>query len=72
LAQVQNSFEGQDAWGENFIVIADCHRSVHFEFHLGSPRARRISLAKIDLLLKVLSGFRDALAREIALIEKGK
>jgi hypothetical protein len=39
------------------------------EFFLGTKHRRRASLAKIDLLLDVLTEFRDALKREIELIE---
>jgi hypothetical protein len=42
---------------------------VQLEFFLGSKRDRRLSLAKIDLLIKVLTQFRTALVKEINLIE---
>ena len=51
------------------VFIADCKKVVQLEFFLGSKRDRRISLAKIDLLIKVLMQFRRALAKEIRLIE---
>jgi hypothetical protein len=50
------------------LTLADCHRSVQFEFFLGNAMFRRQSLAKIDLLLKVLNGFRAALLKEAKLI----
>ena len=50
------------------LTLADCHRSVQFEFFLGNAMYRRESLAKIDLLLKVLNGFRAALVKEAKLI----
>jgi len=50
------------------LTLADCHRSVQFEFFLGNAMFRRESLAKIDLLLKVLNGFREALIKEARLI----
>jgi hypothetical protein len=53
------------------VIIADCKRAIHFEFFLGTKKAR-ISLAKIDLLIDVFTQFRDALCKEIALIEKTK
>jgi len=52
------------------LTIADCRRRVQLEFFLGTKQARRRSLRKIDLLINVLTKFRDALAKEIALIEK--
>jgi hypothetical protein len=51
------------------VIIADCNRLVQLEFFLGSKRHRRISLAKIDLLIKILTQFRTALAKEINSIE---
>ena len=68
-AHVQTGQEGPDKWGDNMVIIADCKRVVQLEFFLGSKRDRRISLAKIDLLIKILTQFRAALAKEIKLIE---
>jgi hypothetical protein len=71
-AHIQTDHEGPDKWGDNRVIIADCKRVVELEFFLGSKRDRRISLAKIDLLIKVLMQFRRALAKEISLIEGGE
>jgi hypothetical protein len=54
------------------VTISDCKRVVQLEFFLGSKRDRRLSLAKIDLLIKVLTQFRTALAKEIKSIEDEK
>ena len=50
------------------LTIADCRRRVRLEFFLGTKRARRESLKKIDLLIKQLEGFRTALRTEADLI----
>jgi hypothetical protein len=50
------------------VTIADCRRRIQLEFFLGSVRARRESLRKLDLLLKVLSSFRKVLVAEAQLI----
>ena len=71
-AHVQTGRDGPDKWGENMVMIADCRRVIQLEFFLGSKRDRRISLAKINLLIKVLMQFRRALTREIRLIEATK
>ncbi|HLA09660.1 MAG TPA: hypothetical protein VJ023_03520 [Pyrinomonadaceae bacterium] len=68
LAEVESSRDGQYKFGSYMLTLADCKRAVHFEFFLGNARARRQSLAKIDLLLRVLSDFRAALVREAQLI----
>jgi hypothetical protein len=69
---VQSSINGSTKWGGNFVIIADCYRRIEFEFCIGNRQHRRRSLAKINLLIKVLTAFRDALMREISAIEKVK
>ena len=69
-AHVQTGPDGPDQWGDNRVIIADCNRVIQLEFFLGSKRNRRISLAKIDLLIKILTQFRTALVKEINSIEK--
>jgi hypothetical protein len=54
------------------LTLADCRRRVQLEFFLGTKDARRLALEKINLLIDVLTRFRDALQKEIALIEKGE
>lgn len=71
-AVVESSRDGEYPWGTNMLTIADCRRAIQLEFFLGTRRARQVSLAKIDLLIKVLTSFRTALAKEIAAIEKGE
>ena len=71
-AVVESSSDGDYRWGTNMLTIADCRRRIELEFFLGSKRNRRLSLAKINLLIKILTAFRDALAKEISLIEKSK
>ena len=71
-AHVQTGHEGPDKWGDNRVIMADCKRVIQLEFFLGSKRERRMSLAKINLLIKVLMQFRRALAKEIRLIERGE
>lgn len=70
LAHVQDSLHGEYKYGTNLIYIADCRRVVQLEFFLGTARDRRISLKKINLLIEVLTAFRDSLLREITAIEK--
>ena len=71
-AVIESSRDGEQPWGTNMLTIADCRRSVQLEFFLGTRRARRVSLAKIDLLLNILTRFRAALAKEIAAIERSE
>lgn len=68
-AYVQTGQDGPDQWGDNMVIIADCKRVVQLEFFLGSKQHRRISLAKIDLLIDILTQFRAALADQIRSIE---
>jgi hypothetical protein len=72
LAEAESSHNGAYKFGNYILRIADCHRVIDFEFFLGSKRARRRSLAKINLLIDILTRFRDALVKEHDLIEKHK
>lgn len=64
LAEVESSRGGENKWGHCMLTIADCRRRIQLEFFLGTVRARRESLRKLDLLLKVLGSFRTALLAE--------
>lgn len=68
LAEVESSRGGEYKWGQYVLTIADCRRRIQLEFFLGTVRARRESLRKLDLLLKVLGSFRNALLTEAQLI----
>ena len=64
LAEVESSRGGENKWGHCMLTIADCRRRIQLEFFLGTLRARRESLRKLDLLLSVLGSFRKALLAE--------
>lgn len=72
LAEVESSQNGEYKWGHYMLTIADCRRRIQLEFALGTKQARRNSLKKINLLIDVLTQFRDALQKETELIEKGE
>jgi hypothetical protein len=72
LAEAESSDGGTYKHGNYLLTLADCKRIVQLEFFLGSKQARRIALRKINLLIDVLTLFRDALVKEIALIERGE
>lgn len=70
LAEAESSHNGEYKWGTYMLTIADCRRRILIEFFLGTKRARRISIAKINLLIEVLTRFRDVLLKEHELIER--
>jgi hypothetical protein len=72
LAEVESSQKGTYKFGNYLLTLADCKYRIQYEFFLGTKEARRIALKKINLLIDVLTRFRDALQKEIALIEKGE
>lgn len=72
FAHVEATRDGEYRWGDNLVYVADCRRRIALEFFLGNARSRSLSLKKINLLIDTLTAFRDALAKEIALIEKSK
>ena len=69
LAEVESSDDGGNKWGHCMLTMADCRRRIQLEFFLGTKHSRRISLAKIDLLINVLSAFREQLREEANRIE---
>jgi hypothetical protein len=72
LAEAESSNGGEYRWGHYMLTIADCRRQIKLEFNLGNARDRRASLKKINLLIDILTRFRDALTKEANLIEKAK
>src|SRR5215216_3003129 len=68
LTEVESSRGGEYKWGHYMLTIADCRRRIQLEFFLGTVRARRESLRKLDLLLNVLNSFRKVLLAEAQLI----
>ena len=68
LAEVESSHGGEYKWGHYMLSLADCRQRVDLEFFMSSSRARRRSLAKIDLLIEQLNIFRTALLTEAKLI----
>ena len=71
-AHVEDSLQGTVKHGSNMLTVADCHRAIDLEFYLGTKPHRRHSIAKINLLIDILTAFRDALIKESELIEKAK
>jgi len=72
LAEVESSRGGENKWGHCMLTIADCRRRIQLEFFLGTVRARRESLRKLDLLLNVLGSFRNALLAEARAITEAE
>ena len=70
FAEVESSRGGEYKWGHYMLTLADCRRRIQLEFFIGTLRARRESLKKIDLLIKRLEEFRTALQKEVSLIEQ--
>jgi hypothetical protein len=68
MAEVESSRGGEYKWGHYMLTIAGCRRRIQLEYFLGTVRARRESLRKLDLLLKVLGSFRSALLAEAQVI----
>ena len=68
LPEVESSRGGEYKWGHCMLTIADCRRRIQLEFFLGTVRARRESLKKLDLLLQVIGSFRNALLTEAKVI----
>src|SRR5690242_10254242 len=52
LVEAESSKNGEYKWGTYMLTIADCRRRIQLEFFLGTKKARRISIAKINLLIE--------------------
>jgi len=70
LTEAESSRGGEYKWGHYMLTMADCRRRIQLEFFLGTIRARRESLRKIDLLIKHLEQFRTVLRAEANLIHQ--
>lgn len=71
-AVADSSDNGSYLLGNYLLIVADCDRRITLEFPVGNPRSRKKSRAKIQRFADVVNGFRDALFREIELIEKAQ
>jgi hypothetical protein len=69
-AIAEDSDEGTYLLGNYILIIADCDRRIMLHFHVSSPKARKQARAKIERVVQVVSNFRNALIREIELIDK--
>jgi hypothetical protein len=70
LSEAESSRGGEYKWGHYMLTMADCRRRIQLEFFLGTIRARRESLRKLDLLIRHLEQFRTALRTEAGLIHQ--
>ena len=71
-AEAESSRDGKYTCGNYLLVLADCRRIVRLEFLLSTKQYRRFSLKKLDLLIDVLTKFREVVQKEVALIERGQ
>jgi hypothetical protein len=55
--------------GDYVLIVADCHHAIELEFSLINPKEREESLAKIEVLVEIVSRFREALHSEAKAIE---
>jgi len=70
FAVAESSEGGNKSHGNYVLTLADCKRIIELDFSLASPRSRKRSLAKIDLLAEVVNRFRDKVHSEAALINQ--
>ncbi len=69
-AVADSSDNGSYLLGNYLLIIADCDRRITLEFPVGNAKARKNSRAKIQRFVDVVNEFRDALLREIELMDK--
>ena len=69
-AVADSSDEGTYLLGNYVLIIGDCHRNVMLEFNLSNAQQRKMSLDKIDRIVKVVNEFREAIHSEAKLIKE--
>lgn len=70
FAVAESSEGGKKTYGNYVLTVADCKRMIELEFPLTNQRARKQSLAKIDLLAEVINQFKQTIHAEAELINK--
>jgi hypothetical protein len=70
FAVAESSEGGKKTHGNYVLTVADCKRMIELEFPLTSPRARKQSLAKIDLLAGVINRFKDTIHTEAEMMDR--
>lgn len=63
MACIEVSVDHDHEYGDGTVTIFDCSRKASLEFFVGDDEARRNSLAKITIMLAVLTEFRDELSK---------
>ena len=68
--EAESSYGGSYQLGNYNLTLADCRRMVYLEFPLTNPRSRQQSLAKAELLARIINQFLQVLRQEAHLIEQ--
>jgi hypothetical protein len=68
-AVADSSDEGTYLLGNYILIIGDCHRNIMLEFSLANLMLRKMNLAKIDRIAKVVNEFREAVHAEAKLLD---
>lgn len=78
IAVVEDTTDKQSSNDEEFhyggisLVLSDCSRQVSYDFCLYNKESRENSLNKIKRLAELVNEFRDALEKEIEMVEQVK
>ena len=68
--EAESSYRGSCQLGNYNLTPADCRRMVYLKFPLTNPRSRQQSLAKAELLARIINQFVQVLRQEAQLIEE--
>lgn len=75
IAIVEDTSEHQGEKDEDFyygdisLSLSDCYRRVTYDFNLSDKESRKAALYKARRIAKAVNAFRDALEKEVKLIE---
>ena len=68
-SKTQGKTQDDFVYGEISLSLSDCYRQISYDFCLESKNGRKAALHKIGRIADTINAFRDALKKEIELIE---
>ncbi len=65
----QGKSDGEFYYGDISLSLSDCYRRVTYDFNLCDKEGRKAALYKIRRIAKMFNAFREAIEKEVKLIE---
>lgn len=68
-SEQQGTSDGDFYYGDISLSLSDCYRRVTYDFNLSTREGRKEALYKARRIAKIVNAFREALEKEVKLIE---